>query len=338
MKVELDEEQAVTFLYLYMEVELDEERAIAFFYLYFYFFELGERGRAWDPRPYLYETGFYRVAFMLVVESTCVNKLFECRMESGEHLQRESKEEIVAIYSDFMMRIAQFDELVPVGSRFLVSFQQALGFLRRPPIDKTSTLVERILNAHRTRRFLSYFEAGCANNLDRQIVETEYDAAAKVVVDELESFLGNAASVVQTANDNNREDNSFNSVLCIASSEQTATEKDEEDMSSNLNSFITSTDQDQGRPDLENYGSMMAFIYSMVKQDYTMQVDVLRLLLATTITRRFLTYRALQDRIVSSLNLKCSQEELETYCQMWSLRPFVDDDMVRRAWNLVPGR
>ncbi|XP_042011560.1 uncharacterized protein LOC121760027 [Salvia splendens] len=246
-------------------------------------------------------------------------------MESGEHLQRESKEEIVAIYSDFMMRIAQFDELVPVGSRFLVSFQQALGFLRRPPIDKTSTLVERILNAHRTRRFLSYFEAGCANNLDRvqnvsklhtsHLGLQDYISKAKVVVDELESFLGNAASVVQTANDNNREDNSFNSVLCIASSEQTATEKDEEDMSSNLNSFITSTDQDQGRPDLENYGSMMAFIYSMVKQDYTMQ-----------------------DRIVSSLNLKCSQEELETYCQMWSLRPFVDDDMVRRAWNLVPGR
>ncbi|KAG6402283.1 hypothetical protein SASPL_139161 [Salvia splendens] len=269
-----------------------------------------------------------------------------CRMENGEHLQRESKEEIVAIYSDFMMRIGQFDDLVSVGSRFLVSFQQALGFLRRPPIDKTSTLVERIINAHGSRRFLSYFQAGCAHNHDRVqnvskckslIVETEYDAAAKVVVDELESFLGNAASVVQTSNDNNREDNSFNSVLYIASSEQTATVKDE-DFNSNLNSFITSTDQDQGRPDLEHYGTMMAIIYSMVKQDYTMQVDVLRLLLATTITRRFLTYRALQDRIVSSLNLKSSQEELETYCQMWSLRPFVDDDMVRRAWNLVPGR
>lgn len=142
---------------------------------------------------------------------------------------------------------------------------------------------------------------------------------------------------MQTSNDNNREDNSFNSVLCIASSEQTATEKDE-DFNSNLNSSITSTDQDQGRPDLEDYGTMMAIIYSMVKRDYTMQVDVLRLLLATTIARRFLTYRALQDRIVSSLNLKSSLEALETYCKMWSLRPFVDDDMVRRAWNLVPGR
>ncbi|KAL1542461.1 hypothetical protein AAHA92_26556 [Salvia divinorum] len=245
-------------------------------------------------------------------------------MENGEHGQRESKEEIVAIYSDFMMRIAQFDELVSAGSRFLVSFQQALGFLGRPPIDKTSTLVERIINAHGSRRVLSYFEAGCANNHDRvqnvsklhtcHLGLQDYITKAKVIVDELESFLGNAVSVVQTSNANNRGDISFNSVLCIASSEQTANEKDEEDISSNLNSFITSTDQDQGRPDLEDYGSMMAIIYSMVKQDYTMQV-----------------------RIVSSLNHKSSQEELETYCQMWSLRPFVDDDMVRRAWNLVPG-
>ncbi|XP_047955182.1 uncharacterized protein LOC125201207 [Salvia hispanica] len=246
-------------------------------------------------------------------------------MENGEHLQRESMEEIVAIYSDFMMRIAQFDELVPVGSRFLVSFQQALGFLRRPPIDTTSALVERILNAHRTRRVQSYFQAGCANNHDRvqnvrklhtsHLGLQDYISKAKVVVDELKSFLGNAATVVQTSNDNNRKDSSFNSDLCIAASEQTATEKDEEDISFYLNSFITSTEQDQGRPDLEDYGSMMAIIYSMVKQDYTMQ-----------------------DQIVSSLNLKSPQEELETYCQMWSLRPFVDDDMVRRAWNLVPGR
>ncbi|KAK6144776.1 hypothetical protein DH2020_021596 [Rehmannia glutinosa] len=55
----------------------------------------------------------------------------------------------------------------------------------------------------------------------------------------------------------------------------------------------------------------MAIIYSMVKQDYTMQV-----------------------RIVSSLNHKSSPGELETYCQMWSLRPFVDDDIMHKAWSL----
>lgn len=88
-------------------------------------------------------------------------------MDSGEHFQNESKVKIIAIYSDFMMRITQFEELVPLGSRLLVSFQQALGLLGRAPIDKTSTLVERIIDAHGSRRVLAYFEAGCANSHDR---------------------------------------------------------------------------------------------------------------------------------------------------------------------------
>ncbi|XP_042056495.1 uncharacterized protein LOC121801101 [Salvia splendens] len=146
-----------------------------------------------------------------------------------------------------------------------------------PPIDKTSTLVERIVNA--------------TNNHDREVqfLQTKYDAVAKDVLDELESLLGKAASVVQTSNDNNREDISSNSVLCIASTEQTANEKDEKCIV-------------QGRPDLAGCVSMMAIVLSMVKQDYAMQ------------------------------------EELETYCQMWSLRPFVDDDIMRKAWNFFPGR
>lgn len=87
-------------------------------------------------------------------------------MDIEEYLQIESKEKIISIYSDFMMRITQFEELVSVSSRFLVSFQQAIGFLQRAPIDKASTLVERILSVHGSRRVLSYFEAGCANSHD----------------------------------------------------------------------------------------------------------------------------------------------------------------------------
>ncbi|KAG6428341.1 hypothetical protein SASPL_112592 [Salvia splendens] len=107
-----------------------------------------------------------------------------------------------------------------------------------PPIDKTSTLVERIVNA--------------TNNHDREVqfLQTKYDAVAKDVLDELESLLGKAASVVQTSNDNNREDISSNSVLCIASTEQTANEKDEKCIV-------------QGRPDLAGCVSMMAIVLSL---------------------------------------------------------------------------
>lgn len=40
------------------------------------------------------------------------------------------------------------------------------GFLGRPPINKTSTLVESIIKAHGSKRVLSYVEAGCVNTHD----------------------------------------------------------------------------------------------------------------------------------------------------------------------------
>lgn len=57
---------------------------------------------------------------------------------------------------------------------------------------------------------------------------------------------------------------------------------------------------------------MMAIVYSMVKSDYTMQ-----------------------EKIVSSLNLTSPSGELESYCSMWSLRPYIDDEIMHKAWKLV---
>lgn len=78
-----------------------------------------------------------------------------------------------------------------------------------------------------------------------------------------------------------------------------------------VNSFATGCSR---KPEITDYAVLMAFIYRMVKQDYEMQ-----------------------ERIVSSLSLKSSSGELETYCQMWSLRPFVDDEIMQKAWGLLPG-
>ncbi|KAL7109430.1 hypothetical protein ACP275_06G174600 [Erythranthe tilingii] len=226
-------------------------------------------------------------------------------MENAEYERSVSKDEIIKIYSDFMTRITQFEELVSISSRFLVGFHQALGFLGRPSFDKTSTLVERIVKTHGSSRVLSYVEAGCVNSHDSvqnvsklrtcHLGLQDHMTKAKVVVDELKCLMDGAASSMQTANGNKEDDNL------------------------KLDSFITSSDEEEApsselsKPEVTDYAIMMAIIYSMVNQDYTMQV-----------------------RIVSSLNLKSSSEELETYCQMWSLRPFVDDDKMRKAWSLVP--
>ena len=43
----------------------------------------------------------------------------------------------------------------------------------------------------------------------------------------------------------------------------------------------------------------------------------------------------LKERIVSALDLKLSSEELGTYCQMWPLRPFINDEIVQQAWEHI---
>ncbi|GMH11100.1 hypothetical protein Nepgr_012941 [Nepenthes gracilis] len=65
--------------------------------------------------------------------------------------------------------------------------------------------------------------------------------------------------------------------------------------------------------DVVDFASLMAVIYSMVKQGFVMQ-----------------------EKVVSSLNLKTSAGELGSYCPMWSLQPMVNDDVIHEAFGLVP--
>ncbi|CAL9047969.1 unnamed protein product [Musa banksii] len=44
----------------------------------------------------------------------------------------------------------------------------------------------------------------------------------------------------------------------------------------------------------------------------------------------------MQKNIVRALNLKTSAPELESYCLMWDLHPYINDDVMHLAWRLVP--
>ncbi|KAF8406148.1 hypothetical protein HHK36_008228 [Tetracentron sinense] len=89
------------------------------------------------------------------------------RMEGEENkVLLELYEKVFHIFSKFMARIAKFEELVAAGGRFLVGFQQGLELLLRPPIHKTSEVVNIILQAIETKRVKSYVEAGCINVRD----------------------------------------------------------------------------------------------------------------------------------------------------------------------------
>lgn len=44
-----------------------------------------------------------------------------------------------------------------------ISINHLVEFLRRPPIDRTSELIENIVKSNETKRVKSYFESGCIN-------------------------------------------------------------------------------------------------------------------------------------------------------------------------------
>ncbi|RCV17707.1 hypothetical protein SETIT_3G241100v2 [Setaria italica] len=45
---------------------------------------------------------------------------------------------------------------------------------------------------------------------------------------------------------------------------------------------------------------------------------------------------AMQENIVGALSLKTLPSELEGYCLMWDLRPYIDDDVMHLAWEMCP--
>ncbi|XP_017231168.1 uncharacterized protein LOC108205672 isoform X2 [Daucus carota subsp. sativus] len=239
-------------------------------------------------------------------------------MEVEERKSMSELDKIYQIFSDFMTRITKFEELLDVGCRLLVGFQQALVFLRKPSIAKSSNLVESIIKANATRRVSSYVEAGCVNTHNRvqnmnklhtcqvgllkhlkevhtcQVGLLKHLKEAKDTVNELEALVEDITVELSAEN------------LAHLQLEDTThlpgTTSDEE--------LILSSEP--RKVEITDYATMMAVIYSMVKQDYFMQ-----------------------EKIVSALNLNSSFEELESYSLMWSLRPYIDDEVMHQAWRLI---
>ncbi|CAI9090966.1 OLC1v1025866C1 [Oldenlandia corymbosa var. corymbosa] len=222
---------------------------------------------------------------------------------------------IFQIFLDFMTRITKFEELVNAGNSFLVSFRQGLDFLRRPPLNLKSELIGQIIKANQSKRLSSYLEAGCVNTHDSKQNISKLRTChlglsdclnqGKGLIKELESLLDDAKTVIEDYNEDltNLQDKI---VHCNLDSSGAIANKEEQPLS------------DLQKPDITDYAILMGLIYGMVKQDYDMQ-----------------TFKWLQEKIISSLSLKSSSVELESYCLMWSLRPFVDDDIMSKAWKLV---
>ncbi|KAK3211077.1 hypothetical protein Dsin_015783 [Dipteronia sinensis] len=243
-------------------------------------------------------------------ETLVIFKDFMTRMGSEEDkLKFELKEETFVIFKDFMTRVTKLEELGVVGNRLLNGFHQGLEFLRRPPINAKSELIQNILKANETKRVKSYFEAGCLNihdsvenmsKLHTSLVGlNDHLNKAKSILNELECLLEDVAAAVQTAN-------KCSSPLWDKDLSNGLDQQDNGDKDLSISSHLQ-------EPEVTDFAALMGIIYSMVKHDYVMQ-----------------------ERIVNSLNLTSSSGELESYCMMWSLRPFVNDEIMHQAWRLIP--
>ncbi|KAK9059806.1 hypothetical protein SSX86_020510 [Deinandra increscens subsp. villosa] len=227
-------------------------------------------------------------------------------MEASESkLNSETKGKVGQIFPHFMARVAKSEELAAAGYRFLVNFRQGLEFIRRPSIDKTSEIFEKVIKANNTDRIQSYIKAGYvhtssrAENLNKlntsHIQLLNSTSKAKDIINELECLVEDVKQAIEAASETSQDYQ--NTDLDLVS----ATCSEEGNVS-----FVPE------KPGDVDYATMVAVVYSMVKQDY-----------------------AMQEKIVSSLSLKTSSGELESYCLMWSLHPFVNDEIMHQAWSLI---
>ncbi|KAG5026799.1 hypothetical protein JHK82_022690 [Glycine max] len=224
-------------------------------------------------------------------------------------------EEICHKFRDFMTEITKIDELGIAGSRLLSGFQQALDFIRRPPIDTNSKLVHKIIVANETERVKAYINSGCRklNESIQSVTNLHSDthglcnhiSKVKEILNELEGLLGDVTNAIQTTDGNllALSDLDFNVEL---------NEQEEKDALSHSQSPDVTITKKKKSADVAYLAMLMAFIYSMVNQDYLMQ-----------------------EKIVSALDIKMPSEELESYCQMWSLRPFINDEIMHQAWEHI---
>ncbi|KAL0862812.1 hypothetical protein Bca101_041930 [Brassica carinata] len=219
----------------------------------------------------------------------------------------ELKQKVYEIFKVFMTGITKLEELDNAANTFLLRFQQGLCLLKRSPILTSSKLIENILkNNNETRRLKSYIETGCIN-IDAAAQSTR---ALETSLSELFDHLIKAQSLLSEL-----QRLTDDATLAVETATKFSTQVDEE--SSDELRQVTSDEEDETVPspqesEVTEYATVIAVVYSMGKQNYVMQ-----------------------EKIVRSLSLKTSFDELDTYTMVWSLRPCVEDEIMNRAWKCI---
>ncbi|KAG2257603.1 hypothetical protein Bca4012_094768 [Brassica carinata] len=213
----------------------------------------------------------------------------------------ELKLKVYDIFKEFMTGITKLEELGNAANTFLLRFQLGLSLLKRSPIVTSSTLIKNLIKNNETRRLKSYIESGSiiiddaaksTKALHKSLSGlSDHLIKAQSLLSELERLTDEA---IETATTTQLDVESGDELRHVTSDEENETVH-----------FLQ-------EPEVTEYATVIAVVYSMVKQNYVMQ-----------------------EKIVRSLSLKTSFDELDTYTMMWSLRPFVEDEILNRAWKCI---
>ncbi|XP_009149716.1 uncharacterized protein LOC103873037 isoform X2 [Brassica rapa] len=258
----------------------------------------GGMGAALLTKPELIHDILATLKRNLDVPVTCSFKDKEMEARSELNLK------VYDIFKEFMTGITKLEELGNAANTFLLRFQQGLCLLKRSPMLTSSTLIKNLIKSNETRRLKSYIDSGCIN-IDDAAKSTkalhtslsglsDHLIKAQSLLSELERLTDEAALAIETATTTQLDVESCDELRQVTSDEE-----------NEIVHFLQ-------EPEVTEYATVIAVVYSMVKQNYVMQ-----------------------EKIVRSLSLKTSFDELDTYTMMWSLRPFVEDKIMNRAWKCI---
>ncbi|XP_039831744.1 uncharacterized protein LOC120692494 isoform X3 [Panicum virgatum] len=200
-----------------------------------------------------------------------------------------------------MTKVARFEELAESGNRLLVRFHQELGYFQRPQIPTESDVMNHILKSNCTGRMWFYLEAGCRLHCHDISNINQF----KALLEELECLVEDVYGITLTASlsalkvsDNHSIDSKLTTESCLMEGVSTLQEVDK------------SVD---GLDSVVSYVTVMVIIRNMLKLDYMMQ-----------------------ERIVGALSIKTPTLELQSYCLVWDLCPYIDDNVMHLAWKMCP--
>jgi len=199
------------------------------------------------------------------------------------------------LFLTFMARFTQFEEMGKLGSQLLVGFHQELELFRRPPLSESSQVLANIIEHNQSERLRTYSEAGCRHFH----VDQEVTVKSQELLKDLEHLVENATVMMQEAT------NTMLKNIKIYTEENSTEgslgiESEEEIIS------------DDHKLEISDYVAMMSVICSMLRQDY-----------------------AMQEKVVSDLQLNTPSETLQSYSLMWTLHPFIDERIINKALTWV---